>query len=253
MTRFFAGGFAAALLLMGGVASAADLPIGAPVATPLIPVPRTWEGFYLGLNVGGHWASDKISTVTDPAGVFSAARAAQIDSASPATLTNGSGMGGVQGGYNWQFGQTVAGIEVDGNLIAGTAKRSVGEISLTDQLKQPGFLLTVRPRLGWAFDHRSLLYVTGGYAFGTVQAVDTFTIGVQTFQSDVTGKQSGWTAGLGYEYAFSRGVSAKIEYLYVDLGSFHSVIPVAPAASIDVTHRYTDNIVRVGVNFRPGW
>jgi outer membrane immunogenic protein len=253
MTRFFLGGFAAAILLMGGVASAADLPIGAPVAAPLIPVPPTWEGWYLGLNAGGHAARDKLSTVTTPGGLFSAAQVAQIDGASPATLNFASGMGGVQTGYNWQFGHTIAGIEVDANAIAGTAKRAVGAISLVDQIKQPGFLLTVRPRLGWAFDHRSLLYVTGGYAFGTVQAVDTITVAALSFQSDVTARQSGWTAGLGYEYAFSRGWSAKIEYLYVDLGSFHSVIPVPPGAAVDVTHKYTDNIVRVGVNFRPGW
>jgi outer membrane immunogenic protein len=252
MTRFFAGGLAAAILFIGGIANAADLPIGVPVGAPLIPVPLTWEGWYLGLNAGGHSARDKVSTSTNPGGVFSAAQAALIDSGSPGTMTFASGMGGVQTGYNWQFGQTIAGIEVDANAIAGTAKRGLGQISLVDQIKQPGFLLTVRPRLGWAFDHRSLLYVTAGYAFGTVQTVDTLTLGVQNFQSDVTARQSGWTAGVGYEYAFSRGMSAKIEYLYVDLGTFHSVIPIN-SASVDVAHRYTDNIVRVGVNFRPGW
>jgi outer membrane immunogenic protein len=72
----------------------------------------------------------------------------------------------------------------------------------------------------------------------------------------VSGRQSGWTAGGGLEYAFSRGVSAKIEYLYVGLGTISSlVVPLAgtPFASVNVAHKLSDNIVRAGVNFHLGY
>jgi len=77
-------------------------------------------------------------------------------------------MGGFQAGYNWQFGAAVVGIEGDANFTSGTANRTVGNIPVvapgnffTYTSKQPLFLATLRPRLGWAFDH-GLVYVTGG-------------------------------------------------------------------------------------------
>jgi outer membrane immunogenic protein len=120
------------------------------------------------------------------------------------------------------------------------------------------FLMTVRPRLGWAFD-RTLVYVTGGYAFATVQAVDTYGVGTsfQQTQSNVIAKPSGWTAGVGIEWNFARGVSAKFEYLYVGLGTFDSKIfssnVFGPNSNVLVHHNYADNIIRLGVNFYPTW
>ena len=114
----------------------------------------------------------------------------------------------------------------------------------------------MRPRLGWAFDHRTLVYGTAGYAFETVQVNDSVIFGGPTSAlSDVSGRQSGWTAGGGLEYAFSRGVSAKIEYLYVGLGTISSLVPTpgAPFASVNVAHKLSDNIVRAGVNFHLGY
>jgi outer membrane immunogenic protein len=72
----------------------------------------------------------------------------------------------------------------------------------------------------------------------------------------VIGRQSGWTAGGGLEYAFSRGVSAKIEYLYLGLGTINSAIlpnPAGVATNVNVTHKLSDNIVRAGVNFHLGY
>ena len=45
----------ALVVLFGGVANAADLPIGVPVAAPAFVAPPTWAGPYVGLNVGGRW------------------------------------------------------------------------------------------------------------------------------------------------------------------------------------------------------
>ena len=173
-------------------------------------------------------------------------------------------MGGFQAGYNWQFGPAVVGIEADANFTSGTTNRTVGSIPVvapgdffTNTSKQPLFLATLRPRLGWAFDH-GLVYVTGGYAFGTYQVIDSFGYfaGLDVRTTNFNARQNGWTAGAGFEYAFARGVSAKIEYLYVDLGSFDNTIigpaSVAPA-NIVVHHKYTDNIFRLGVNFHPTW
>ena len=235
----------ALLVLLGGVVNAADLPIGTPVYAPAVVAPPTWEGIYAGLNLGGHWLIGQVSTTNLPTG-----------GSSSGTLNAPGVVGGLQAGYNWQFGNVVAGIEADANVQTANAVRNDTAFALTNGINSPGFLLTVRPRLGWAFDHRTLVYATAGYAFETVQVEDTVNIG-QFVGSSVVGKQSGWTAGAGFEYAFTRGVSAKIEYLYLDLGTINSTLLPGPAgvaaANINVTHKLSDNIVRAGVNFHLGY
>jgi outer membrane immunogenic protein len=234
----------ALLVLLGGVVNAADLPIGTPVYAPAVVAPNTWEGIYVGLNLGGHWLIDQVSTTNLPNG-----------GSSSGTLNAPGVIGGLQAGYNWQFGNVVAGIEADANVLSADAVRNDTAFALTNGIKSPGFLLTVRPRLGWAFDHRTLVYATAGYAFETVQVVDTANLG-QFVGSSVIGRQSGWAAGAGFEYAFSRGVSAKIEYLYLGLGTINSTIlpnPAGVATNVNVTHKLSDNIVRAGVNFHLGY
>jgi outer membrane immunogenic protein len=245
MAKILFRGFALVVLSVG-TANAADLPIGVPVAPPSALIPTTWDGPYVGLNVGGRWLNDRISTTALPTG-----------STFSGTLNTWGAMGGLQAGYNWQFGNVVAGVEVDANVLGAGSTQTNSALGITDSIKSPGFLLTVRPRLGWAFDHRTLVYGTAGYAFETVQVNDSVIFGGPTSAlSDVSGRQSGWTAGGGLEYAFSRGVSAKIEYLYVGLGTVSSlVVPVAgtPFASVNVAHKLSDNIVRAGVNFHLGY
>jgi outer membrane immunogenic protein len=250
-----------ALLVLGVAgARAADLPIGVPVYSSPVLLPFTWGGPYFGLNLGGHAGNDKVTTATDTAGGFGPAGAAAIDQASQGSF-NPSGVAfGAQAGYNWQFGNAVVGIEADANGLLGTASRTVATIPvvapgdfLFNSIKEPSLLITVRPRVGWAFDH-TLVYATGGYAFETVQVFDTFGSfgGSVLSSSGVTGKASGWTAGAGVEYAFAKQVSLRVEYLFVDLGSFSSPIPGVAGAgptTVNVQHHYTDNLIRAGLNF----
>ena len=67
-----------------------------------------------------------------------------------------------------------------------------------------------RARLGYAGWNNWLPYITGGGAFGNIKA--------QSPLGDSSKTQWGWTAGAGIEWAFLANWSAKVEYLYVDLG-----------------------------------
>jgi outer membrane immunogenic protein len=60
---------------------------------------------------------------------------------------------------------------------------------------------------------------------------------------------SGWTIGGGVEWRLDPRWSAKIEYLYVDLGSrqLFDVVPGVPE-----TVSATANVLRVGLNFKFG-
>ena len=63
----------------------------------------------------------------------------------------------------------------------------------------------------------------------------------------------GWTAGAGVEGVISGNWTAKLEYLYMDLGSTSfGPLTLAPASQIgaNVNSDFTDHILRVGVNYR---
>jgi outer membrane immunogenic protein len=241
-------------------AFAADL--GAPAPAPIytkapMMMPWSWTGFYLGGNVGYSWGHQS-ATVTDLSG----------DSlASSGTDLNGV-IGGGQIGYNYQVNSVVLGVEAD---IQGSGQKGDGAFGLpgtqvcppailapapcttipgpagTDTDKLPWFG-TVRARVGYAAG-RWLPYVTGGWAYGngTISGTTT-TASTTTTYSSSTNYTEGWTVGGGLEWAFADHWSAKFEYLYIDFGS-GPIVPISPTLNLATGHM-TDNIGRVGVNYR---
>ena len=87
-------------------------------------------------------------------------------------------------------------------------------------------------------------------------AISTATIniaGVGAATATFQDVKAGWTAGAGIEGAFGGGWSAKLEYLYMDLGKTQMTF-ATPALGVVATEtrRTTDNIVRVGLNYKWG-
>jgi outer membrane immunogenic protein len=204
------------VLALGIVAAqAADLPRAmptkaAPVYTP-VPV-YNWTGPYVGINGGGGWG-----------------HASEAFSGTSHTISGG--LVGATLGYNWQIGQAVVGLEgdIDWSNIRGSAA-----CGLTTCETRNHWLGTVRGRLGYAFD-RFMPYVTGGLAVGDIDhTIDAVGSSRET--------KAGWTVGGGIEAALANNWTAKLEYLYVDLGSGASV------AGSDTNFR--TNIVRAGLNYR---
>jgi outer membrane immunogenic protein len=65
--------------------------------------------------------------------------------------------------------------------------------------------------------------------------------------------KAGWTAGAGLESAWGGGWSVKLEYLYIDLGDTEQTLATPALGTILTdTRRTTDNIVRLGLNYRWG-
>ena len=62
-----------------------------------------------------------------------------------------------------------------------------------------------------------------------------------------TSERVGWTVGVGLEYGILGPWSAKVEYLYANLGSASCRTAIC---SGDTTASYTVNVSRVGVNYR---
>lgn len=213
-------------LLAAGIALpalAADMGYPPP-PPPAEPIPQlNWSGFYLGLNAGYGWGtSDWTSSVT-------------AGSTSP-----GGGLFGGTIGFNGQSGAFVFGVEGDaaGSWVRDSNSTGTGICAAAGCSIQTSWFGTARGRLGYSFG-RALLYVTAGGAFGDVQ--------MSTGGLTATVDRAGWTVGGGIEYAILGPWSAKLEYLYADLGS---ATCGAATCGVDTSVSFKENIVRVGVNYR---
>jgi outer membrane immunogenic protein len=246
------------------IAAAADLPVNAPVykAPPAVAAPL-WTGFYAGVNVGYSWGrSSTDGTLTR------ATTGALIGTGSGDIDLNGI-IGGGQIGYNWQITNWVLGVEADiqgsgqkGSLSAVCVGCGDGPSNITTTLDQKlTWFGTVRGRLGVTVTPTILAYATGGLAYGEVTTDATISgptaigPGSSTFSASTT--QAGWTIGGGVEGIIARNWTAKIEYLYMDLGTVSGgpyTTPILGAnrapVSASFSSRVTDNIVRVGVNYK---
>ena len=98
----------------------------------------------------------------------------------------------------------------------------------------------------------TLIYGTGGVAYGEIKSDYTLNLGRLPFATvNFKDVKAGWTAGAGVEFAFAGNWSTKLEYLYVDLGN--SQIGVSTAgANATIDRRFTNHVARVGLNYRFG-
>jgi len=214
---------AAGLFALAGAAAAADLPPAPPPyykAPPYLAPVFNWTGFYVGVNGGGGLGSSNWDTTSS----FS---------------TTGGVVGGTIG-YNYQIHQVVLGAEgdIDWSSIKGTTTAVTCPAGCTTS---DSWLSTLRGRVGYSLD-RFLPYVTGGGAFGNINASTPGLAGG-------TATNAGWTVGAGLEFAITPHWSAKAEYLYVDLGKFNCGAGCAAGAVTDNVS-FTTNLVRGGINYR---
>ena len=270
------------------IASAADLPVKAPVAP--VAASYSWTGAYFGLNFGYGWGDKTVSnSPNDPlaASLFAGTLGAPGEQplVSSYSLRQKGAVGGFEAGYNWRAGPNwVWGLEGDFSF-SGVR----GNASGTSVLQAPPFTLytqslnaaqstdwygTVRGRLGWLATPNLLLFGTGGVGYGRVTDSANYTfngpaVGFSQIAGGVsfacfantpcfTGASSatriGWTAGGGAEWLISQSVSFKIEYQFVDLGTETVQITATPfpgfaASSFNAQFRNQIQTVRGGVNF----
>ena len=257
-------------------AMAADLPVKAPPMLAPQPV-LTWNGFYLGLNGGYSFgrSSRSLDFVTGNGAIITGA----------GSITSGGtdlegGLFGGQIGYNWQTSANwVWGLETDiqwanqrGSTVFNCAATTIGCLPGLGVIVPPGvtgtgavvdqkleWFGTFRGRAGYLFSPSALLYVTGGLAYGSLQtdiAVAGFTPAGVPVSATVGGSNTrvGWTIGGGAEWKFSPNWSAKIEYLYMDIGRTSNTAFLTTAAGtgigVNLTSRVTDNIIRGGFNYQ---
>ncbi len=262
-------------------AAAADLPVKAPVykAPPVYIDPWTWTGVYIGLNAGYSWGRSRthVDYFNSLTGLPIAPPAGSI---TDVDFNLNGGIAGGQIGYNWQASNWVGGIEADiqwsgqkGSAdffcarnpvgapgpclptLTGTLPGTTGTTLLLDQRLR--WFGTLRGRLGVLFAPTVLAYVTGGLAYGEIKTEGTLNgfDGNQVpqniaFSHSVT--KGGWTVGGGLEGRLAGNWTGKIEYLYMDLGTVSGTVVIPALVGANYSSRITDNILRVGINYKFG-
>ncbi|MFM9863523.1 MAG: outer membrane protein [Micropepsaceae bacterium] len=171
------------------------------------PASADWSGLYVGGHVGGIWGDIETTTTTDSTLWFGAANA----DFSPSGV-----IGGGQIGYDFQFSNWVVGVELSGSVLDLEEIREIADETFAAEVEWLGIAAL---RAGWLWNQRSLVYLKGGYATGSVQtsAVDVALPQLGSFSTDEM--HGGWMAGAGFEHMLSPDVSAAIEYNYIDLGN----------------------------------
>ncbi len=144
-------------------------------------------------------------------------------------------------GFNFEMASWVAGIEFDAgwaNIKGSTTTNCLPGECRTES----SGLVTLRGRVGPALG-RFFPFLTGGIAFGEINPTVT-TIGT------ASAYMTGVAAGGGAEFALDYNWTAKLDYLYVNLGTY-SCGACGVVASDRVAFRA--NVVRAGLNYKFDW
>ena len=240
---------------------AADIAPRAYNKAPMMADPGfNWSGFYAGVNLGGGWS-------------HTSAAQQQVDSGFGVVVgqdivpVKGTGLvGGAQVGYNMQLTPLfVAGVEAD---FSGTGIRGNGTISPLHFVDGTPFLgasatagssvewlASIRGRLGVNWD-RTLIYATGGAAWGGVKYEANTLVGTFTWPGSETRTRLGWVVGGGIEHALLANWTVRAEYLHYQLDhaagdtftrTDHFTPPTFFSSTPGSLHI---DVVRFGVNYK---
>jgi outer membrane immunogenic protein len=248
------------LALPSTAADAADMPVKAPAAKTY-----NWGGCYVGINGGGAESGSDFTTTVGPGTHLGPADVALVEEGGTSSANGPNFLGGGQAGCNWQSGTLVYGLEGDVDyfrsnpqVINGTATLSDGVTSFTViQSLTTNFFATVRPRIGVSAD-RNLFYITGGAAFTKASYSQAYVdAAVPSGTGLATGSKSliGWTAGAGWEYAWTDNWTFRVEYLFTSFpGTTNGLGTITDAAGGSNPLQGSADLVvqtaRFGVNFK---
>lgn len=191
-----------------------------------------WSGAYVGGQIGYGWGNDKWS--------FQG-----LDYTVPAKPDGF--LGGIYGGYNWQFGSGVV-LGADADFTFSDMKKS-GIDGDSSGFADPTYgygskidwTAAVRGRVGYGVG-RFLPYVAGGVAFAHQNVSASLTV---PFSESAT--RTGWTIGVGVDYAATDNLVVRAEYRYSDFGK-KTFSP--PGGWTPFDDRLSINDFRVGIAYK---
>ena len=209
---------------------------------PMLVQAYNWTGWFIGASGGVHNGSTRWT----------------FDNATIANPRFAGGLGGIQAGYDHQFGRWVVGVE--GNINATNARGArpcpAGDL-FTCEVSM-SYIGTATARLGYALTDRSLYYIRGGGAFDNTRITTNCNTG--PFQPVGVGliligcgesqrrDRAGYTVGFGSEFALTQNWTARGETNFYDMGTRTYTLP--SSGVVDVRER--GFVSTVGVYYRFG-
>lgn len=203
---------------------------------PPIPSDHNWQGFYVGVNVGGGQSLVHTTQFTTFPG--------NVD-------VNGTGFaGGGQIGYNLTgvlSPKLFVGVEGDIGALRIHAMMNDWFDTEAQFTANTRWYATARGRFG-VNTGPALIYFTAGGAW--VHLSDGFTpiTGAPNAQLS-TNTPGGWTIGGGTEVALDAHWSARVESLYMDVGH-QSFLILPPNSNFGAEFRNRFQVVRAGLNYK---
>jgi opacity protein-like surface antigen len=208
-----------------------------------------WSGFYVGGSLGlAHTSAESTVDIRDDALLNLSSLADQTLNyeQSETSLT-----GGIHIGWQKHWGKLVAGVEAGYNALrfdTTTESPLIPGLLRSAELRD---ILTLTARLGYT-DGRWLAYAKGGVANAEIDiSYDDRVTGLSTSSS---GRETGWTAGIGIEYALTPKLILGVEYNYLHFRADASPppIPDIPARIGDAEVDIQNVVVRLNYRFQPG-
>jgi outer membrane immunogenic protein len=226
----FTGAVVAAAAGLSSPLAAADFPVKSRDAA----VRPSWTGYYAGFHGGWGWGNTQLE---DPA---------STPPFNPQDIATNGPIAGAQLGANWQYGNLVAGLEVDGSWasLRGNGSRNPVITSSVSQGVHIRALATATARLGYAMGPW-LAYAKAGAAWANMELTTQFQAQPTVYDRN----RFGATGGVGMEVAFLRNVSAKLEYNFLYFPEDHLTwFQQSTTTSID----HYVHLVKGGFNVRFG-
>jgi len=223
-----------ALAALGAApALAADLPVRQPAyKAPPAPVIAyyNWSGCYFGGHAGGLFARKEWNDAItgDSFGSHDADSWLAGAQVGCNIQVSGGWVFGIQGDYAWS--------DADGS--------NIDAFGFTNHSRVKS-LASVTGRVGYAWD-RFLGYVKGGGAWERDEYDFAFA-GLTLATASET--RSGWTVGVGGEYAFTNWLTGFIEYNYYDFGN--RTLTFTDGSLINIDER--KSVVKGGLNIKFDW
>nr|WP_128560666.1 carbohydrate porin [Methylobacterium crusticola] len=251
---------------------AACLGAGPGRAADLAPAPAPafvdWSGGYAGIqgSAGASFGAYAFGPTRIGGRTVPAFRTGDATGRSDGSREATTAVGGAFGGYNWQRGPWVYGLEAD--ISGANLKRPVPSTApgFGYEESDPAFSLvraktnlygTLRARLGYAFE-RTLVYAAFGLAGADARVLATYPDPATGLASTARRDLSylGFTLGAGVQLAVSPDLALGLDYRYVDLGGSGAfdlgAVPGPAGGPVSTRAAFTSNQVMARLSWYPG-
>ena len=238
---------AAVAALTAGSAVAADLPVKAYRAAPIVAPAFNWTSCYIGIHGGGGATRSDFTSFVG-------------EGRQNGNAWGNGGLAGGQIGCNYQTGVLVMGVEGEGYWSGMKATQAFSETFLgegtfaTAAEVRNRWDYTVAGRIGVAYE-RAFIYGKAGWAWGKFDfnASQSFN-GIQQFSLNGSQTLDGPLFGLGVEYALTNNWTVKGEYNYINYGLSPTSFNICQRNTCDpnrfsISQSAEKHIFKFGVNY----